>query len=150
MGAALENQTVYCGIIVDGRHVHPAALRVALAARPLDRFMLVTDAMPTVGTADKRFSLAGMTVEVKGGVCVNEHGVLAGSNLDMATALRNAAEMLGISVETASMMASTSPAAFLGLTDRGAIRPGMRADLVWMDRDLAVRGVWIAGEGVTG
>jgi N-acetylglucosamine-6-phosphate deacetylase len=147
VGAALENRTVYCGIIVDGRHVHPAALRVALAARPVDRLMLVTDAMPTVGTADKRFTLGGMTVEVKDGVCVNEHGVLAGSDLDMATALRNAVEMLGISVETASKMASTSPAAFLGLTDQGAIRPGMAANLVWMDRDLAVRGVWIAGDG---
>ncbi len=150
VGAALENQEVYCGIIVDGRHVHPAALRVALAARPVDRFMLVTDAMPSVGTLDKRFTLAGMAVEVKDGVCVNEHGVLAGSDLDMATALRSAVEMLGVSVEAASMMASRSPAAFLGLTDRGAIRPGTRVDLVWMDRDLAVRGVWIAADGGTG
>ena len=150
VGAALENQTVYCGIIVDGRHVHPAALRVALAARPLNRFMLVTDAMPTVGTAGKRFSLAGMTVEVKDGACVNERGVLAGSDLDMATAARNAVEMLGVDLETASMMASRAPAAFLGLSDQGAIRPGMAANLVWMDQGMAVRGVWIAGDGDEG
>jgi N-acetylglucosamine-6-phosphate deacetylase len=88
-----------------------------------------------------------MTVEVKDGVCVNEHGVLAGSDLDMATAFRNAVEMVSVSVETASKMASTSPAAFLGLSDQGAIRPGMAANLVWMARDLAVRGVWGADDG---
>ncbi len=142
VGAALEDQTVYCGIIVDGCHVHPSALRVALAARPVDRFMLVTDAMPTVGAIDQHFTLAGLKVEVRDGVCVNELGVLAGSNLDMATAVRNAVEMLGVDLAAASIMASESLAAFLGLSDQGAIRPGMLANLVWLGRDLALRGVW--------
>jgi N-acetylglucosamine-6-phosphate deacetylase len=146
VGAALENRAVYCGLIADGRHVDPVALRIAINARPRDRFMLVTDAMPSVGTADRRFALQGRPISVVDGACVDENGVLAGSDLDMETALRNMLAMVGVTLAEASVMASAAPAAFLGLGDRGALVPGARADLVWLGRDLAVRGVWIAGE----
>jgi N-acetylglucosamine-6-phosphate deacetylase len=146
VGAALENQSAYCGLIVDGRHVDPAAIRIALNARPHDRFMLVTDAMPTVGAAEKSFMLQGKPIHVVDGVCVEENGTLAGSDLDMATALRNMVAMVGSPLAEASAMASAVPAAFLGLSDRGRLAPGARADFVWLDRDLGVRGVWIAGE----
>src|SRR5690606_29131201 len=53
VGAALDDPDCWCGLIVDGRHVHDATLKIALRARPLDRFMLVTDAMPSVGMAEK-------------------------------------------------------------------------------------------------
>ncbi len=145
VGAALENQTAFAGIIVDGRHVSPAALRIALAARPKDHFMLVTDAMPTVGAATKCFDLGGKTIRVENGVCVDEDGVLSGSDLDMATAVRNAVEMLGLDVAQAAIMAAAAPAAFLGLTDRGTLTPGARADLVWLDAQLQPRGVWSDG-----
>ena len=145
VGAALENRSVYCGIIPDGRHVDPAALRIAVNARPRDRFMLVTDAMPTVGSVDKSFVLQGKPISVVDGVCVNENGVLAGSNLDMATALRNMVRMVGVTLEEASVMASAAPAAFLGACGRGVLTPGARADLVWLGRDMMVRGVWIEG-----
>ena len=62
VGAALESQTAWCGIIVDGRHVDPVTLKIALRTRPLDRFMLVSDAMPTVGMADKSFDLQGRPI----------------------------------------------------------------------------------------
>ena len=146
VGATLEDQHVYAGLIVDGRHVDPVALRIAMAARPRDRFMLVTDAMPTVGSLSKTFTLQGKTIRVEDGVCVEEGGVLAGSDLDMATAVRNAVNMVGISLAEAAIMAASAPAAFMGLTDRGALVPGMRADLIWLDRELRPRGVWIGGE----
>lgn len=146
VGATLEDQHVYAGVIVDGRHVDPVALRIAMAARPRDRFMLVTDAMPTVGSLSKTFTLQGKTIRVEDGVCVEEGGVLAGSDLDMATAVRNAVNMVGISLAEAAIMAASAPAAFMGLTDRGALVPGMRADLIWLDRELRPRGVWIGGE----
>lgn len=145
VGATLENRTAFAGIIVDGRHVSPAALRIALAARPKNRFMLVTDAMPTVGAATKTFDLGGKTIRVENGVCVDEDGVLSGSDLDMATALRNAVELLGLDVAEAAMMASAAPAAFLGLKDRGTLAAGRRADLVWLDARLRPRGVWVGG-----
>ena len=146
VGAVLENQTAYAGIIVDGRHVDPVTLKIALRARPLDRFMLVTDAMPTVGMADKRFVLQGREIVVRDGVCVDEAGTLAGSDLDMAAAVRNAVALLGLSLEDAVMMASAAPAAFLGLTGRrGGIAPGHAADFVLLDDDLRVLQTWIDG-----
>lgn len=146
VGAVLENQTAWAGIIVDGRHVEPATLRIALRTRPLDRFMLVTDAMPTVGMTDKSFDLQGRHIRVVDGVCVDDHGTLAGSDLDMASAVRNAVRMLGLSLEEAVMMASAAPAAFLGLDDqRGRIAPGLAADFCLLDDAMNVTATWIDG-----
>ncbi|MBR7518732.1 hypothetical protein KC217_24005, partial [Mycobacterium tuberculosis] len=79
--------------------VDPGALRIALRCRPLDRFMLVTDAMPTGGMADKQFDLQGRRIRVVDGVCVDDHGTLAGSDLGMAAAVRNAIAMLGLTLD---------------------------------------------------
>lgn len=147
VGAVLENDDLYAGIIVDGAHVDPVALRIALKARPYDRFMLVTDAMPTVGSATKRFNLMGKDIRVENGVCVGPDGTLAGSDLDMASAVRNAVHMLGVTLETASIMASEAPARFMQLPKSyGHLAAGARADLVWLDDALQVRGVWIGGK----
>ncbi|MET3666790.1 N-acetylglucosamine-6-phosphate deacetylase [Caulobacter sp. 1776] len=146
VGAALESLTAWCGLIVDGRHVDPATLRIALRTRPLDRFMLVTDAMPTVGMIDKSFDLQGRHIRVVDGVCVDDHGTLAGSDLDMAAAVRNAISMLKLSLDDAVMMASAAPAAFLGLEgQRGRIAPGLAADFCLLDAQLNVTATWIDG-----
>jgi N-acetylglucosamine-6-phosphate deacetylase len=145
VGAALDAK-LFCGLIADGLHVHPATMRVALAAAGVDRLMLVTDAMPTVGMADKWFTLGGREIVAEGGACRAADGTLAGSDLDMAQAVRNAVAMLGVDLAQASQMASATPARFLGLSNIvGAIRPGLRADLVHLDEALEVRGVWIGG-----
>lgn len=146
VGAVLEDQTAWAGLIVDGRHVDPVTLKIALRARPLDRFMLVTDAMPTVGMSDKRFVLQGKEIVVRDGVCVDAAGTLAGSDLDMAAAVRNAVGMLNLSLEDAVMMASSAPVAFLGLDhQRGRIAAGYAADLCLLDEQLNVTATWIDG-----
>lgn len=146
VGAALDDQTVYCGIIADGFHVHDAALRIALRARPLDRFMLVSDAMPCVGARDKDFVLQGRPISVRDGRAIGADGTLAGSDLDMAGAVRHAVERLGVTPADAAIMAAAAPAAFLGLTrERGALAPGRRADWVRMTADLHPAGTWIGG-----
>lgn len=146
VGAALENDTCWCGIILDGVHVHPAALRIALRCRPRDRFMLVTDAMPSVGSEQDRFTLQGRTITVDGLVCIDQEGRLAGSNMNMAVAVRNAVSMLGIDLAEAARMASTYPAAFLRLDhELGRIAPGYRANLVLADERMNVRATWIDG-----
>jgi len=146
VGAVLEDQKAWAGIIVDGRHVDPTTLKIALRTRPLDRFMLVSDAMPTVGMADKRFTLQGQEIVVRDGVCVGPGGTLAGSDLDMASAVRNAVQMLDLSLEDAVMMASAAPAAFLGLDgQRGRIAQGHAADLCLLDAELNVTATWIDG-----
>lgn len=146
VGAALENQDAWCGIIADGWHVDPAVLRIALACRPHDRFMLVTDAMPSVGSDADHFMLQGRRVTVGDGQARLPDGSLAGSDLDMAGAVRNAVAWLNLSLPQAVAMASASPAAFLGLeTVTGRIAPGFQADLIELDADLNVRRSWIAG-----
>ena len=146
VGAALEDPHSWCGVIVDGVHVHPASLRVALAAKPRGKIVLVTDAMPMVGSDDPSFNLYGETIVAKDGVVRNAAGSLAGSALDMASAVRNTVQMLGLPLEEAARMASTYPAQFLGIDDyRGRIAPGCAADLVLLDDALQVRETWIGG-----
>ena len=149
VGAALESQEAWCGIIADGRHIHPAVLRIAFAAKRRDRFMLVTDAMPSVGMADKRFTIQGRPIRVVDGVCVDENGTLAGSDLDMAGAVANAVRMAGLPLEEAARMASAYPAAFLGLGEGyGRIAVGARADLVLLDAGLKAVRTWIGGSDI--
>jgi N-acetylglucosamine-6-phosphate deacetylase len=146
-GAALADPGCWCGLIVDGRHVHPAVLRIALAAKRADRFMLVTDAMPCVGAAQDFFMLQGRRIHVQDGICVDEDGTLAGSAIDMASSVRNCVEMLGLPLERAARMASLYPAEFLGLDgDIGRIAAGHRANLVALDARLHVKSTWIDGE----
>jgi N-acetylglucosamine-6-phosphate deacetylase len=146
VGAALDDRRSWCGIIVDGRHVDAATLRIALAARGPDKLMLVTDAMPSVGAATKSFRLQGQTITVVDGVCRAPDGTLAGCDLDMASAVRNAMSLMHVNLAEAVNMASRNPAAFLGLDgDLGAITVGRRASLVAVDDALAVSEVWIDG-----
>ena len=147
VGAALDDPRAFCGLIADGRHVDPVTMRVAWRCKGPGRLMLVTDGMPSVGMADKQFMLQGQPVRVVDGVCANADGTLAGSDLDMAQAVRNASAMLGIGLEVAIQMASASPAAFLGLAGQtGGIAPGLAADLVQLDDDGRVTQSWIAGQ----
>jgi N-acetylglucosamine-6-phosphate deacetylase len=145
VGAALESDA-YCGIIVDGRHVDPVVLKLGLACHRRDRFLLVSDAMPCVGGDRHSFQLQGKTIQVRDGSCYDADGRLAGSDLDMASAVRNAVQLLGLDLAEASYMASGAPAAFLGLAhETGSIAPGLRADLVLLDDALFVQDSWIAG-----
>ena len=147
VGAALDDPRCVCGLIADGVHVHEAALRIAIAAKGIDGIMLVTDAMPSVGTTADSFMLQGKRIEVREGVCRYADGTLAGSDLDMAAAVRNLVAMTGVSVPEAARMASAVPARLLGLErTHGSIAAGMRADWVHLDSDLHPRGTWIGGE----
>ena len=146
VGAALDDQGSWCGIIVDGEHTDPVVLRIALRCKPHDRFLLVTDAMPSVGTNQSSFELQGRRIIVRGQTCVDEDGRLAGSNLDMASCVRNAVSMLGVPQPQAVRMASQIPAEFLGVAaEYGRIAAGQRANLVLTDDGLNVLETWIDG-----
>lgn len=147
VGAALDSRESWCSLIADDHHVHPAALRIALAAKGPDRLALVTDAMPTVGSDITEFFLGGQRIVADGERCAAAGGTLAGSNLDMAQAVRNAERLLRVEFATAVQMASAVPASILGLSAvRGSIRPGLSADLVLVDNRKRVVKSWIAGE----
>ncbi|KRG78332.1 N-acetylglucosamine 6-phosphate deacetylase [Stenotrophomonas ginsengisoli] len=146
VGAALDDAHSWVGIIADGVHVHPASLRLALAAKPAGKVFLVTDAMPPVGAQDPSYVLYGETITAVDGVVRNAAGALAGSALDMASAVRNAVSWLGVDLAEAARMASTYPAQLLGLDEfRGHIAEGCIADLVLLDTHLQVQRTWIAG-----
>jgi len=146
VGAALEDTASWCGVIVDGYHVDPVMLRLALRLKGPERIMLVSDAMPSVGSDTKSFMLDGHRIAARNGVCVARDGTLAGSDLDMASAVRNAVKLLGQDLARAANMASLNPATFLGLSGSiGAIAPGKQADLVLMTDGFDVVQTWIAG-----
>jgi N-acetylglucosamine-6-phosphate deacetylase len=146
VGAALDSDLI-CGIIADGHHVHPASLRAAYRAKGAQGLMLVTDAMPTVGSPTNSFWVGDREIVSESGMLRSADGTLAGSDLDMASALRNCTEMIQIDLIAACHMASQSPARFLGLDkDYGRIAPGYRADMVHLNDTLKVQATWIAGD----
>ncbi len=146
VGAALATPGVTSGVIADGVHVDLGALRAAWRAAGPSGLMLVTDAVQPVGVDLEEFELGGQRVRLDGLRCVNEEGNLAGSALDMATAVRNCVRGAQVPLADALRMASSTPARFLGLEQTiGALRPGMRADLVALDRELRAAAVFAGG-----
>jgi len=146
-GALLADPHATLEVILDGLHVHPTSFRLARAAAP-GRVLLVTDAMRAAGLGDGESELGGHPVTVRAGRATLANGSLAGSVLTMDQALRNAVAA-GIPLPEASAMASTAPAASIGLSDRGRLEAGLRADVVVLSRELQVRAVYVGGRPVS-
>jgi len=151
VGAALEDDRLFAGIICDGIHVDRTGLRVAFRCKGRDRLMLVTDAMALVGTNDRQFMLQGRQITLHENRLTGPDGTLAGAHLTTIEAVRNVVVLLEISLVDALIMASRTPAAFLGLeSELGRIAPGYRADLVAFNPNFEVVGTWIGGVGSMG
>ena len=149
VGVALADRNSWCGIIFDGHHVHPVAAKLALAAKPRGKMLIVTDAMSPVGTNDTEFPFFAGKVTRVGNKLTNDTGSLAGSVLDMAAAVQYAVTELGTDKGEALRMASLYPAEFLGIADRaGRIAAGYRADLVLLDQKGVVQQCFIAGQSL--
>ena len=147
VGAALEDKQSWAGIIADGIHVHPASFSIAVAAKTRGKILLVTDAMPTVGGKQAAFKLDGELIKVTDGRCENQAGSLAGSDLNMLEAVTNAMAFADLKREEAVSMASTYPAAAIGLQDElGCIKPGARASFVALDQQHRVVATWVDGK----
>jgi N-acetylglucosamine-6-phosphate deacetylase len=149
VGAALLNNHTSCGLIVDGFHVDYASCKLAIQVKPQGKIFLVTDAMPPVGTEQTQFALYDRTVYVDNGKLTSTTGELAGSSLDMANAVKNTHQKLGIELGEAIRMASMYPARYLyqnQSVNRGELITGKQADMVVLNDDLSVRETWIAGE----
>ena len=146
VGAALANVSSWFGIIADGHHVHPAAFKVAVRAKQPGGALLVTDAMPPVGAPHGAFALGGERLRSVGGRILNEAGRLAGSALDMLSAVNNAAVFADIDWFEAQRMASLYPARALGLDEElGIIAAGCRASLLALDKDRRIMACWVDG-----
>ncbi|MGB6398253.1 MAG: N-acetylglucosamine-6-phosphate deacetylase [Bradyrhizobium sp.] len=147
VGAALDDERLFAGIICDGLHVDPLSLRVAMRCKGPDRLMLITDAMPPVGTDLRHFLLQGRRITLQGARLTGSDGTLAGAHLTMMQAVRNAVALLRVGIADVLTMASRTPATFLGLESQlGTIAPGYRADLVAFSSKFEVIETWVAGQ----
>jgi N-acetylglucosamine-6-phosphate deacetylase len=146
VGAALDDPRLFAGMICDGLHVDPASLRIAFRCKGRNRLMLVTDAMPLAGTDQRHFFLQGRRIALESGRLTGPDGTLAGAHLTMMDAVRNAVTLLDVTIEDALVMATHTPATFLGLQSQlGSIAPGYRADLVAFSSEFDVIETWVAG-----
>jgi|APHM01.1.fsa_nt_gi N-acetylglucosamine-6-phosphate deacetylase len=149
VGAGLTRDEVAIEIIPDLTHVHPGAIEIALRSKPDGQVMLVTDAIPPAGLGDGKYELQNQQVEVIDGVCREaKTGNLAGSTVTMVQGIKNLIETLELDLQAAIRMASTNPAEIHGLTDRGRIEPGHRADLTVFDDNLDLLETIVGGRSV--
>jgi len=150
VGAALENKTTWCGIIIDGHHVHSASARIAYAAKP-EKVFLVSDAMATVGSTEKSFQLYDEKInesQTEPTAClINQEGKLAGSAIGLIDAVKLNTQWVGVDLAESLRMASLYPARCLKLDHQlGKIQSGYRADLVHFTDDFQVTSTWVAGD----
>lgn len=147
VGAALTDQRLTLGLIVDGHHVEPTAVRVAFASAP-GRVMLVTDAVASLGMPPGTYELGGERLEVlAGGPPLRADGTIAGASEPLDANLGHAVDF-GVDLVAAIRAATRTPADALGVTDLGRIEPGARADLVLLGDDLRARTTWLGGSRV--
>ena len=145
-GCALLNDNTFCGLIVDGHHVDYASCQLALKTKPQGKVFLVTDAMPPVGTEAKSFAFFDRQVYLEEGKLTASTGELAGSVLDMATAVKNAHQHLKLPLEEALRMGSIYPANYIQAEQYGQLLPKKRANFVVLNDDLTVNSTWVAGQ----
>ncbi|MEZ7277294.1 N-acetylglucosamine-6-phosphate deacetylase [Pseudoalteromonas sp. 68 DY56-GL68] len=149
VGSALWDDNSWCGLIVDGHHVHPSSAKLAIRTKQRGKVMLVTDAMPPVGTDDMEFDFFDGRKVIRTGDRLNSTtGELAGSVLDMASAVRNTVNTLDVSLAESLRMASLYPAQYLGLNKKGRLVNGFDADFVVLDEHQYVKATYIAGNAV--
>ena len=146
--AALLEDDAYVELIADGIHVHPTLWELITRLKPVDRLLLVSDAVPLAGTGDGRGRIGSLSVDVDGWRCtVVGTDTLAGSVIALDTAVRNVVAT-GVPLPAAVAAASRNPLALLGITDRGRIAVGQRADLVELDDGLVVHRVMRRGMSI--
>lgn len=146
VGAALDSD-VYCELIADNIHIHPAAYKIAAAVKGSDKMILVTDSIRASCMKEGVYDLGGQSVIVQDGFARLSNGTLAGSVLRMNEAVRNFKENTGLSLPEVVRMASLNPAALIGLdNEMGSIEIGKRADLVIFDDNVDVLATIIGGE----
>jgi N-acetylglucosamine-6-phosphate deacetylase len=147
LGALLNDPRVYCELIADGFHVHPALIALASSLKG-DRLVLVSDSIRFSGLADGTYTLGGQTVTVRGVECRLPDGTIAGSTLTMERAVRNAQAMGGMSLAAALTAATRAPARSIGETARGDLLPGFEADIAVFTPGMQPMMTFVGGQPV--
>ena len=149
VGAVLADNRTYAQIIADGVHVHPAVVKILVKTKGIDRTILITDAIRAAGLGNGEYDLLGQKVIVKDGVARIASGSLAGSVLTMDQGVRNLMSFCDIPFAEAIRMATLTPARSLNLqNERGALEPGLRADITIFNSDYFIDTTIVGGEVV--
>ena len=146
VGAALDNEAVFCEVIADGVHLHPAIIRILFRILGPERMLLISDSMAATGYPDGHYLLGGLDITVKDQIAHTGYGAIAGSTTNLMGMVRKAVSF-GISLADAVQMASLTPARAAGLEEQiGSIAVGKRANLVRCDKDLVIRSILYEGQ----
>jgi len=144
--AALVSKELRTQLICDGVHVHPAMMKLAMKAKGAEGVILITDALKGTGSTEEFFYMGDQRVTAKEQAFYLEDGTLAGSQLTMDQAVRNAVKLGGVALQAAVKMASLTPAQAMGIDHyKGSITPGRDADFVVLDDRLELKQVWCMG-----
>jgi N-acetylglucosamine-6-phosphate deacetylase len=150
-GAVMFDERIRAEVIADGIHVHPAAIGIIARLKNNANLLLITDAMSATGLDDGEYTIGDQPVLVNGGVATLKDNpeALAGSTLTMIRGFRFLVQEVGLSLEEASKAASLTPAISLGMQRTiGSLEAGKRGDILLLDEDLNLRGVWICGRKI--
>lgn len=150
-GAVLSDPRISAEVIADGIHVHPAAISIlAQLKQHDDQLVLITDAMSAAGLDDGEYKIGDLPVIVKHGEArLKDGGALAGSTLTMIRGFRYLVQEVGLSLNAASRAASLTPARLLGIDHRtGSLAQGKQADIVLLNAELDIEGVWVKGRRI--
>ena len=153
--AGLYDDRLFVEVIADGKHLPPALLKFIAKCKGPDRICLITDGMRGAGLPDGCDTILGRKVD--GVACIIEDGVaklpdrqaFAGSVATADRLLRTVVHSAGIDIADAARMIATTPARVMGYADRGAIAPGLRADLVMLDKELNIKKVIFGGQNAS-
>ena len=149
IGAVLTDDRVSAELIADGIHVDPAAIRLLVKSKGLERVILISDGLSAAGMPDGKYRLGGFSIHVVGGVCRTEEGALAGSTATLDATVRNLAAFTGESIQSCVACATLNPARLLGIEkQKGVIAPGADADLVVLDKNYYVTQTYVRGRPV--
>jgi N-acetylglucosamine-6-phosphate deacetylase len=147
VGAVLANRHINAEIIADGYHLHSSMLKLLKSVKGKRELTLATDAVCAAGMPDGEYTFNDRKVYMENKKITLPGGSMAGSSLTMIEAVRNMVNLAGMPLVEAIRMASLNPARVLGKENiKGALAPGMDADLVLLDKDLNVKLTMVSGE----
>ena len=148
-GAILTDDRIFAQIIVDGVHVHPAMIKLAVRAKGVSRIILITDSIRGTGLPDGDYDYYGQKFTVTDGIARTPEGGLSGSTLMLDQALRNMIKFTGMSLNEVLPMATSVPAEAMGWSgQRGVLKPGADADVIIFNDDLIVEKTFVLGKEV--
>lgn len=149
VGAVLSDDRIYAQLILDGNHVHPTVIKIAVKAKGVSKILLITDSIRAAGMNDGEYLLGSEMVEVKDGVARTSKGGLAGSTLTMDAGLRNLVKFTGDPLSQALTTATSNPALAMGMKGKkGVLAPGADADIVLMDEEFNIHLTMVGGRTV--